>query len=279
MGRAGDWRQHFEVGPGGDSGLRRLPGACLGHMPPAACETAVQPAWAMSGGGQLGAQMVDPASLHARSHSGSLGFGSVSFDELLSELLLPDQQPPEVFQLEQALQQHPADGVPLQMPPPLLQQQQQQPRDSPDSSSVSIDSAGRPHTQRMSPDSRHQADACSPQDATPFAVQNPMLRARLAQRHDSPFMQPQGPQRQGLLLQQQQQHLAHLVALHSRGSTAGSGALSEASVATHASHVSAPAAAASDTGLPASEPLLDSEQQAAALHRRSASYSQVPLLV
>jgi hypothetical protein len=240
--------------------------------------------------------------LGVRSTSSSLGLGSANFDDLLSELLLPQDAPPLGMEFEQSISGvHAANGI-LQPPPPLQQQQ----HSNDDSSSMSQgDSFGRPP--RVSPELRSRG-AGGAHAVTPFAVQNPALNMRLSGRPESPFYEQQQQQQQQqhakqvqqqpqqqlpppqhqeqqqsqaetLLVPLQQQYLKqataqhpHLAALQGGLAARGSGALSEVSVATHAS---APAAMHGPGALPASEPLLHPQQHYEALHRRSRSFSQV----
>lgn len=219
-----------------------------------------------------------------RSNSGSLGFGSTSFDELLTELLLPEEgHPGNDMQLCRAPVHHeqlllaPPAAPPVAMPQRdahLEHALQQAPAGSftlsPDSSSQHQYSSGQ--HQHGDPSSRRPSVGSR---ASPFAVQNPMLQARLAaqQATSSAFGATGGACGVGHYDPARQHSLNAPHLLHSAAT--GSGALSELSVATHASYSSAPGGLQVPRLSPPGEPLLlHPEAAAAALHRRSASYSQ-----
>lgn len=235
----------------------------------------------LDAGAQLGAMS---GFLHLDSgDSGSLGFGSTSFDELLTELLLPEEgHPGDDMQLCRAPVHHEQLLLAPPAAPPMVMPQrdvhlenalQQAPSGSftfsPDSSSQHQHSGGQhqhgePSSRQPSVDSR----------ASPFAVQNPMLQARLAaqQANGSTLGATGSACGVGHYDPPQQHSLNAPHLLHSAAT--GSGALSELSVATHASYSSAPGGLQVPRLSPPGEPLLHPEAAAAALHRRSASCSQ-----
>ena len=253
--------------------------------------------------------------LGVRSTSSSLGLGSANFDDLLSELLLPQDAPQLGMELEQSISAVHAASGPMQLPPPLMQQQ----HSNDDSSSLSQgDSFGRPP--RVSPDLRSRGTG-SAHAITPFAVQNPALTMQHPGRPESPFYEQQqqqqrqqqhskqvlqqqqqqqqqqqhlpAPQQQEqqqqqshrqqqaetLLVPLQQQYLKQATAQHPHLAALQGGLACRGSgalsEASVATHASAPAAMHGPGALPASEPLLQPQQHYEALHRRSRSFSQV----